>query len=80
MIAFHHYSHLTTIVHTLVLGTLAATLSMGEEEKKTRDQMVLEDRSALADNDHWIYNDLDKAFAEAEQSGRPLMVVHRCIP
>lgn len=76
-----------TITCALCLGTLAVSASVGvgvgvgeEEKKKTRDEMVLDDRDALADNAHWIYNDLDRGFAEAERSGRPLMVVHRCIP
>lgn len=30
--------------------------------------------------DSWIYNDLDKGFAEAKAAGKPLMVVYRCIP
>ena len=50
------------------------------EPKKTRDEMVLEDRAALAENEAWVYNDLEKAFAEAERMKKPLMVIHRCIP
>ena len=42
--------------------------------------MVLDDRSALERDDSWIYNDLSKGFAAAKDSGKPLMVVHRCIP
>lgn len=30
--------------------------------------------------DKWIYNDLPKGFAEAKTSGKPMMVVYRCIP
>ena len=29
---------------------------------------------------HWIYDDLPKALAEAKQTGKPLMVVVRCVP
>src|SRR5262249_39830635 len=28
----------------------------------------------------WIYNDLPKAFAEARRTGKPILVVLRCIP
>ncbi len=59
---------------------LITSSSAAEEGKKTRDEMVMDDRSALEESAHWIYNDLKKAFAEAKASGRPLMVVHRCIP
>ena len=50
------------------------------EPKKTRDEMVHEDRAALAGNEAWVYNDLERAVAEAEKTKKPLMVIHRCIP
>ena len=28
----------------------------------------------------WIYDDLDAGYAEAARTGRPLMVVLRCVP
>jgi len=30
--------------------------------------------------EHWIYDDLPRAVAEAKQSGKPLLVVLRCVP
>ena len=54
--------------------------SSAEEKKKTRDEMVLDDRAALKDSEAWIYNDLEKGYAEARATGKPLMIVHRCIP
>jgi serine protease Do len=30
--------------------------------------------------DHWIYDDLPKAVAEAKSTGKPLMIVLRCVP
>ena len=64
----------------LVVTTLAAGILQAEEKKKTRDEMVLDDRTALQEDDHWIYNDLAKGFETAKALGKPLMVVHRCIP
>ncbi len=29
---------------------------------------------------HWIYDDLPKAFTQAKASGKPLLVVFRCVP
>ncbi len=63
-----------------ILFIASAACLHGAEPKKTRDQMVLEDRDALEKSVAWIYNDLKKAFAEAERSKKPLLVVHRCIP
>jgi hypothetical protein len=40
-------------------------------------------REALKDipiADHWIYDDLPKAVAEAKETGKPLLVVLRCVP
>ena len=67
----------------LTLGVVLSVASLSiaaEPKKKTRDEMVIEDREALLDNEAWIYNDLEKAFAEAERQKKPLMVIHRCIP
>ena len=60
---------------------LAMAGSLGAAEpKKTRDEMVHDDRAALAESAAWVYNDLKKGFAEAEKMKKPLMVIHRCIP
>ena len=45
-----------------------------------RESQVRDDRKLLSTNDHWIYNDLPKAFAEAKQKDKPILVVFRCIP
>ncbi len=50
------------------------------QEKKTRDQMVREDREKVTTEGFWIYNDLARAFDVAKESGKPLLVVLRCIP
>ena len=59
---------------------MAGSLGAAEPKKKTRDEMVHDDRAALAENEAWVYNDLTKGFAEAEKTNKPLMVIHRCIP
>lgn len=33
----------------------------------------------VAGADHWIYNDLDRGFAEARRRNKPLFVVFRCV-
>ena len=42
-----------------------------------RGSAVQRDRDAMADSDLWIYNDLDKGFAQAKEHGQPLLVVFR---
>ena len=45
-----------------------------------RETKVRSDRERVESDEHWIYNDLDRAFGEARESGKPLLVVFRCIP
>ncbi len=41
------------------------------------DREVAEDIEAVASTGYWIYNDIDKGFAEAEKTGQPLLIVFR---
>lgn len=50
------------------------------QEKKTRDQKVREDQQRVTQEGFWIYNDLPKAFEVAKETGKPIVVVLRCIP
>ena len=69
------------VLSFLVVAFGAATFSAySADGKKTRDEMVIEDRDELQNNDTWIYNDLEKAKEAAAASGKPMMVVFRCIP
>lgn len=54
--------------------SLAVTTS-GQDNLPLREQ--IKDIEPAA---HWIYDDLPKAQAEAKQSGKPLLVVLRCVP
>ena len=38
------------------------------------------DRAILENDARWIYNDLQRGFAEARLTGKPLLVVLRCVP
>jgi hypothetical protein len=50
------------VLSILVSVTSVATiLAYAADGKKTRDEMVIEDREKLQNNDTWIYNDLAKA-------------------
>ena len=50
------------------------------QETKTRDQLVREDLSNFGSLDSWIYNDVERGFETAHKTGKPLLVVFRCIP
>ena len=63
----------------MILMWLSPGISPGQE-KKTRDQKVREDQQRVTAEGFWIYNDLPKAFKAAKVSGKPIVVVLRCIP
>lgn len=47
---------------------------------KDREGAVRGDRVMMENDARWIYNDVDRGFAEAKESGKPLLVVLRCVP
>ena len=56
----------------------AACLSLAAQDG-AKDQL----RVALKDNEvkgDWIYDDLPAGVAAAKKSGKPMMVVFRCVP
>ena len=65
---------------SILLGISLILVSSTQAAPGDRDAMVRNDQSSFADNEDWIYNDLDKAKEQAKASGKPLFVVLRCIP
>lgn len=47
----------------------------GEREAKVRG-----DKARFEDDESWVYNDWSKAVAEGRRSGKPLLVIVRCVP
>ena len=50
------------------------------ETVKDREGAVRQDRAKMEKNGRWIYNDWSAGFAESQRTGKPLMVVLRCVP
>ncbi|HEY8503233.1 MAG TPA: Trx7/PDZ domain-containing (seleno)protein [Gemmataceae bacterium] len=63
-----------------VVGAFAAASFAAAQPKLTREQKVRQDRQKVEREGFWIYNDLPKAFAEARETGKPILVALRCIP
>lgn len=62
----------------LAIGFFLAANSLPAAQ--TRDQMVLSDRDNVLGGGKWIYNDVTKGLDEARRTGKPLLVVLRCVP
>ncbi|MCC6235258.1 MAG: PDZ domain-containing protein, partial [Verrucomicrobiales bacterium] len=67
-----------------VPGLLAALsmllLPADGETVKDREGAVRGDKAAMEKNASWLYNEVDRGFEEARRTGKPLMVVLRCVP
>lgn len=47
---------------------------------KDREGAVRGDKAAMENDARWLYNDVERGFAEAKKTGKPLLVVLRCVP
>lgn len=66
----------------LLLGLALASTCAGirAETVKDREGAVRGDRAAMENDARWIYNDWQRGFEEARRTGKPLLVVLRCVP
>jgi hypothetical protein len=61
-----------------LLLSLAANVSA--DAVKDREGAVRKDKTTMENDARWIYNDVQRGFDEAKRTGKPLLVVLRCIP
>lgn len=61
----------------IVCLLLFPAAGLAEED---REEKVRADKQRFETKGEWIYNDLREAYAQARQTGRPIMAVMRCIP
>ena len=54
-----------------------ATTALAQNE---RERVVREDRIQFAADTSWIYNNFEQGMASAKASGKPLLVLIRCVP
>ena len=47
---------------------------------KDREGAVRKDKADMQNDNRWIYNDWQKGFTEAKRTGKPLLIVLRCVP
>lgn len=56
---------------------LAGAWAAAADPAKDAVRAKLKDTAPRGD---WVYDDLDAGFAEAKATGKPLLVVLRCVP
>jgi hypothetical protein len=69
-----------SILAAIVLGVVFVQTSVLAEAVKDREGAVRSDRDRMQNNDRWIYNDIERGFAEGKKTGKPVLVVLRCVP
>lgn len=64
----------------LLALTLALALPLSLVAQNPREKKVRDDKVKVEADGYWIYNNYAKAVEEAKTTGKPLVVVLRCIP
>jgi len=64
----------------LLLALAASASSSVAQAVKDREGAVRQDRATMEKDGRWLYNNFQRGFAEARRTGKPLMVVLRCVP
>lgn len=67
-------------ISLLAVALLAGGGGLWAETVKDREGAVRADKAKLESSTRWNYENLDAGFALAAKSGKPLLVVLRCIP
>lgn len=63
-----------------LLAAIGLTTLAFAETVKDREGAVRNDKATLENDKRWLYNDVAQGFAEAKRTGKPLLVVLRCVP
>src|SRR4051812_8465752 len=76
----HRFAMLLSRILATPLLLLALATPLFSEAVKDREGAVRKDKATLENDPRWNYNDPEKAFAEAKKTGKPVLVVLRCVP
>ena len=77
--AFHQRAAVKRFPLLLTIALSLAARGVAETVKD-REGAVRKDRAAVENDARWIYNDWQRGFAEAKRTGKPLLIVLRCVP
>ena len=59
---------------------VTCAVDVSAEAVKDREAAVRTDLATMKEDLRWIYNDIDKGFAEGAKNGKPVLIVLRCVP
>lgn len=68
------------LIMAVILVAFCLQPAAAQQKQNPREKKVREDKAKVTGEGFWIYNDLPAAFAKAKETGKPLLVVLRCIP
>ncbi|MBW3542405.1 MAG: PDZ domain-containing protein, partial [Planctomycetes bacterium] len=66
--------------YMLAVLMVLALAHAGFGQQVSREEKVRKDRKEVLELGEWYYNDLEAGRAEARRTGKPLLVIFRCIP
>lgn len=64
----------------LLLASLLSLTCIHAESVKDREGAVRADKARMESDQRWAYNDVESAFIQAQRTGKPVLVVMRCVP
>ncbi len=67
-------------LRAITIGLALISAVTHAEAVKDREGAVRQDKAKLQDSERWNYNDVQRGFEAARQSGKPVLVVLRCVP
>jgi serine protease Do len=67
-------------MRVLLASVFIGMFATGLLHAQDRETKVRNDRKNVEGDGYWIYNDLPKGFSEAKKSGKPLLLIIRCVP
>ena len=68
------------LLYSFFFLMLAGPVLVRAEAVKDREGAVRGDKARLEKDPRWNYDDLDAGFRQARETGKPLLVVLRCVP
>lgn len=76
----HGESAMRRLVITSSILSVAILVAVANAAAQDRATKVRQDRERFGNDARWVYNRLDLALETARASGKPILVVFRCIP